>query len=58
VGASEQPCLEPIHVLSSSLLRTLASSQVLARERVPLELVHVLLRRHLQTLGLPAVRGG
>ena len=37
---------------------TLARSQVLARERVPLGRVDVLLRRHLRTLGLPAVRGG
>ena len=46
------------HMLFRSPTWTLARSPVLAREPVPLELVHVLSRRPLQTLGLPAVRGG
>ena len=48
------------HVLLRSQSWTLARSPVLARERVPLgpDRGHVLLGRPLQTLGLPAVRGG
>ena len=56
--ASERPYLECKHVRLRSHKWTLARSPVLARERVPLVVRHVLLRRPIQTLGLSAVRGG
>ena len=51
--------VECVHVrYTQPVCGRLARSPVLARERVPLEPLHVLSRRPIQTLGLPAVRGG